>query len=84
MHVDLSRVVTTSVMKLHQVTNDVLAQSFSQQKSENLRLKKRVKDLEDALNMGPLLMTTLEIQKKKTIGVAHHIDFLNLLISLMW
>lgn len=47
---------------MHQATNDVLAQSISEQKAENLRLKARMEKLEDALNPYPLIMTPLAIR----------------------
>jgi len=60
MQVYLCIVEMTSLMELHQVTCNVFADSVSQQEVGSLIFKTRINDLEDTLNMGPLLLTSLE------------------------
>lgn len=44
------------ILKLHQTTRDALSHLVTEKEVENLRLKKRIHDLEEALSPTPLSM----------------------------
>lgn len=60
MDVDVSRVRATRIIKLHQTTGNIGTFCYWN-RSRNLRLKARIKELDEALNLVPLFMAPLEI-----------------------
>jgi hypothetical protein len=52
--VDVSGVNPQGLLKLHITTGDALAHSISEQELENIRLKRRISELEDTLSPKPL------------------------------
>lgn len=62
MNVNMFGIVASGLVRFHQAICNALSVSIEQQEAENLILKARIKELENALNMGPLLMTPLAIR----------------------
>jgi len=60
-NVDLSRVTTSGLMKLHLTNVEALVESIRRRQVKNMNLKEKIKELENALSRGPLLKTSLEI-----------------------
>jgi hypothetical protein len=48
--VDVSSIGTYGILKLHLTIGDTLAHSISEQELENIKLKRRISELEDALS----------------------------------
>jgi hypothetical protein len=59
--VDVSGVRPSGLLKLHITTGDALAHSISEQELENIRLKRRISELEDTLSPKPLFVEPLAI-----------------------
>lgn len=58
----ISEVGATRLLKLHRITIEALSHSITEQEQEILRLKKRMNELEDALNPKLMFMTSLAIK----------------------
>jgi hypothetical protein len=59
--VDVFGVGPSGLLKLHITTGDTLAHSISEQELENIKLKKRISELEDTLSPRPLFAEPLSI-----------------------
>jgi hypothetical protein len=59
--VDVSGVGPLGLLKLHITTGDTLSHSISEQELENIKLKRRITELEDALSPKPLFAEPLAI-----------------------
>lgn len=68
--VDIFEVGATRLLHLHQTIGEALTYSIMEQEVENMRLKKRINKLEEALNPTPLFMTPLAI-KELRLGSIH-------------
>jgi hypothetical protein len=65
--VDVSIVGPSGILKLHLTIGDALAHSITEQELENIRLKKRISELEDALSPRPLFVEPLSIMVPKIV-----------------
>lgn len=59
--IDLSNIDTKGLILFHQYIIDAVAPYVTKVIAENLRIKMRLKELEDILNLVPMLMTPLAI-----------------------
>lgn len=59
--IDPLRVGPSRLLKLHQSTWNSLAHFITKQEAKNLRLKKRIHKLEEAVTTTVFLMTTISI-----------------------
>jgi hypothetical protein len=59
--VDVSGVGPSGLLKLHLTTGDALSHSISEQELENIKLKRRITELEDTLSPKPLFAEPLAI-----------------------
>jgi hypothetical protein len=59
--VDVSGVGPSGLLKLHITTGDALSHSISKQELENIRLKRRIRELKDTLSPKPLFAEPLAI-----------------------
>jgi hypothetical protein len=69
--VDVSGVGPSGILKLHLTTGDALSHSITEHELENIRLKKRISELEDALSPRPLFAEPLSIMVPETSSTRH-------------
>ena len=60
------RIVVPDILTLHEATGNALAMSIEKQNIEKLVLNETIEMLENALNLGPLLLTPITIQTQQS------------------